>query len=133
MANIELGEHVDQRTILGGPAEMALCGRLLYFDEEGLPLWSNGGYLTKEDDQHSGLNASHCGLNFLLYIDGGDFVSEHGPVGKRSRNQFQKFHEKMGVTCLFPNSGGMQKVPQKQVQNGLTTVEYFLNISKKVP
>ena len=55
---------------------MGLCGRLLHFDDSGTPLWSNGGYLTKEEDWKSTEPLGNYPLNPVWFVDGGDWFTE---------------------------------------------------------
>lgn len=55
---------------------MGLCGRLAHFDDSGVPLWSNGGYLTKEEDWPSISAIGLYPLNPIWYVDGGDWLME---------------------------------------------------------
>ena len=104
---------------------VALCGRIVHFDEAGQPIWSNGGYLTKEDDRDSKKVKSQDGLQPILFIDGG---YEFGPAGKPGLNQYWKFHDKMGVNCLYPNSRKIQQVPPDEAKKGAEAVKYYLQI-----
>lgn len=54
----------------------ALCGRSLHFDDAGQPLWSNGGYFTKEEDWKSDSPLAEHPLYPLWYIDGGEWRKE---------------------------------------------------------
>jgi len=54
----------------------ALCGRVVHFDDDNIPLWSNGGYFTKEEDWASSSHLAKYPLNPLWYIDGGDSLTE---------------------------------------------------------
>jgi len=110
-------------------SHMALCGRLVHFNDEGLPLWSNGGYLTKEDDRDKETSASKNGLEPKLFIDGGDSITEKDqPVQKPGLNQYWKFHDDMGVNCLDANARKVRPVPSEQVQKGTEAVNYYLEI-----
>ena len=55
---------------------MGLCGRLVHFDDSGNPLWSNGGYLTKEEDWPNSSPIGGYPLNPMWYVDGGDWRTE---------------------------------------------------------
>ena len=54
----------------------ALCGRVLHFDDDNNPLWSNGGYFTKEEDWQSTSKLAEFPLNAIWFVDGGDFTTE---------------------------------------------------------
>ena len=113
--------------------QLALCGRLLHFDDSGMPLWSNGGYITKEDDFFSKTGISKGGLRPFYFIDGGDSQSEQGhPVQHQlGQNQNWIYNPKMGVNCLFPNARKTRHVPSEDASHGLDAVEYYLEIATK--
>ncbi|CAB9522995.1 Putative alpha-1,3-mannosyltransferase [Seminavis robusta] len=54
----------------------ALCGRIVHFDDAGIPLWSNGGYFTKEEDWASSSKLADQPLNPIWYTDGGIWTEE---------------------------------------------------------
>jgi Mannosyltransferase putative len=53
-----------------------LCGRIVHFDDMGQPLWSNGGYFTKEEDWHSSSQLAEQPLYPVWYADGGIWTEE---------------------------------------------------------
>ena len=125
---------------------MALCGRLLHFDDTGVPLWSNGGYTTKEDDRETEDKISEGGLRPLFFVDGGDSWNEYentegGIIAdahmfdvyktRQFRNQFWKFDERLGVNCMLPNSRGTRPVITEHAKNGLDAVDYYFNEAAK--
>ena len=103
--------------------------RMLHFDEQGSPLWSNGGYLTREDDRDAN-NVASRGLKPLLFVDGGDSASEEGGRGKEG-NQNWRFHHGLGVLCLFPNLRGIRQVPPEYAEKGAHAVDYYVKTSDR--
>jgi Mannosyltransferase putative len=104
---------------------VALCGRMLHFDDEGLPLWSNGGYLTREDDRTIKNELAGKGLKPILFADGGDSTSEEGGGGKE-RNQNWLFSQDLGVFCLFPNKRAIRHVPSNVAEKASTAVDFYM-------
>lgn len=125
---------------------LALCGRLLHFDDNGKPLWSNGGYLTKDDDRKSRHDGGE-GLNPVLYVEGGRFDvpgststlgadnNNHKDNNNKNNNndaspriQVWKLHPPLGVEGLIPSkdSGGIQLVPPEIRNTAKAAIEHYL-------
>ncbi|CAB9510892.1 Alpha-1,3-mannosyltransferase [Seminavis robusta] len=109
---------------------MALCGRMLHFDEEGLPLWSNGGYLTREDDRTAKEDVAGRGLKPILFADGGDSTTEAGGGGPEG-NQKWLFNHDIGVLCMFPNKRMVRPVKEEIVRNASNAVDFYVKNSKQ--
>lgn len=134
---------------------MGLCGRLVHFDDSGAPLWTNGGYLTKEEDWPSTNAVGVFPLNPVWFVDGGDWTRETflpkvvlGPLEwfswmspqrpiaetfaqwERIKdnipvNQYWKIQEQIGVNCLMANIRGIQQVPAEARYLASKSVERF--------
>lgn len=84
------GPEIAAKLDVANENRFGLCGRLVHFDSEGRPLWSNGGYLTKEEEWPSTTAIGRFPLNPVWYVDGGDWTREElvpttvvaGPVDK---------------------------------------------------
>jgi Mannosyltransferase putative len=68
-----IAKHMKQAQ---GDRGIGLCGRIVHFDDAGHPLWSNGGYYTKEEDWPSSVHLSEQPLYPLWYADGGIWIEE---------------------------------------------------------
>jgi hypothetical protein len=83
------GPEIAARLKDANENHFGLCGRLVHFDNAGRPLWSNGGYLTKEEDWPSTTAIGAFPLNPVWFVDGGDWTREElipttvaGPLDK---------------------------------------------------
>jgi len=145
-------QSLDVETIRAEAANSGdgLCGRLLHFDDEGNPLWSNGGYMLKEDDWSSSASASVEGMNPAWFVDGGDSQTEDFPNPwfpffrnnlklyntMKNQNQVWTLQRAMGVECLPPNAREIRKVPEEMAANARKAVQFYLDNrpqNKKVP
>ena len=118
----------------------SLCGRLLHFDDVGLPLWSNGGYMLKEDDWTSTLDISDAGINPVWFIDGGDSQTEEfvnpwlatirSIIGMglyrmlQGQNQVWALHAGLGSECLSQNSRFIRNVPDDSAKHARKAVQH---------
>ena len=104
---------------------LSLCGRLLHVDDNRLPLWSNGGYMTKDDDRKTKHNLAEEGLGPFFFVDGGDSDTE-----KMSEdNQVWKWHGKLQSACLRPNQRWIQPVPEESAKKGQEAVAFYFQSS----
>jgi len=107
--------------------DMALCGRMLHFDDNGMPLWSNGGYYTREDDRKADNSIASQGLHPVLFADGGNSLTEEGGAGKEDNQNWLENIE-LAVLCLYPNARKIRQVPAETTERGRMAVEYYLRI-----
>jgi hypothetical protein len=155
----ESQEEIQKRFQEANENGYALCGRVVHFDDDNLPLWSNGGYFTKEEDWASTSDLAEFPLNAVWYVDGGDWLTEEflpmvpdlGGVrktmahvilaqahadweeakSKGRMNQHWQTHGGMGVMCLNQNARGIREVP-KEIANVATNAakRFFLEEKK---
>jgi hypothetical protein len=125
----------------------ALCGRLLHFDDSGVPLWSNGGYMLKEEDWSSTEDISESALNPVWFVDGGDSQTEEFPnpwlpffrniFGLHStlteQNQVWSLHRALGVSCLSKNARQIQRIPHGSYANARKAVQYYFKSKDQSP
>ena len=120
-------------------ADMALCGRLLHFDDDGQPLWANGGYLTKDEDYASkSSDMSELELQPVWYLDGGDATTEQFPTvhpilwytlyNMRGMNQNWKVHSGIGVECISPNARNRRRVPDTSAKLTIQAVKNYVDL-----
>ena len=132
-------EQIQAEFAISRAGNDALCGRLLHFDDDGVPLWANGGYMLKEDDWFSSAAISQSAINPVWFIDGGDAQTENFPnpwlpwwrnmlqwYGTLlGQNQVWALHRAMGVECLSPNSRQLRTVPMKMANTARRAVQYY--------
>ena len=125
-----------------------LCGRMLHFDEENNPLWSNGGYMLKDEDYKTTAAVAVKGLNPAYFIDGGDSFNEEfinpwlpylrninmfGSIWYhlfggtlKNQNQVWAFNKALGSECLLPNARYLQLVEMKTATKARKAVDFYL-------
>lgn len=124
---------------------LSLCGRLLHFDDDGKPLWSNGGYMLKEEDWYSSEDASKAANSPVLYVDGGDSTTEQfpnpwvpfwknilgwGSADLKGENQVWALHRSLGVECLAPNARKIQSMPEDSLDKARDIVKYYFGVKR---
>ena len=108
------------------------------FDDQGNPLWANGGYMLKEDDWNSSVDISLSAVNPVYYLDGGKsgevFPNPWTPWFRnllqlyntlRGENQVWALHRAMGSECLSPNARGLQMVDGQVAEKGRRAVQFY--------
>ncbi|CAB9507590.1 Mannosyltransferase putative [Seminavis robusta] len=145
--SLDASPDTEQRVLSESIAsQYALCGRLVHFDDNGVPLWTNGGYMLKEDDWFSSASISQSATNPVWFIDGGQ-EQEAGSIPNpwlpwwrnllqwygtlKGQNQVWALHHAMGVECLSPNSRQMRPVPTEMADKARRAVRHYFEQKKQ--
>jgi hypothetical protein len=86
-----------------------VCGRMLHFDDEGLPLWWNGGFKYPEDEKEDSRFEQLPYVDVEVFDDGGN--EDLDPVKEISLWTFD--HERK-VFCKDESIRKVRAVPEKQ-------------------